>query len=37
MGFNAYFSYGLVLGMKIPWETALGIVFLSGIYLLFYL
>ncbi|APW66106.1 MULTISPECIES: NCS2 family permease [Arcobacteraceae] len=31
MGLNAYFSYGLVLGMKIPWETALGIVFLSGI------
>jgi len=31
MGLNAYFSYGLVLGMKIPWQTALGIVFLSGI------
>jgi len=31
MGLNAFFSYGLVLGMKIPWETALGIVFLSGI------
>ncbi len=31
MGLNAYFSYGLVLGMKIPWETALGVVFLSGI------
>ncbi|AXH15490.1 guanine permease [Malaciobacter mytili LMG 24559] len=31
MGLNAYFSYGLVLGMKIPWETALGIVFLSGL------
>ena len=31
MGLNAYFSYGLVLGMEIPWETALGIVFLSGI------
>ena len=31
MGLNAYFSYGLVLGMKIPWETALGIVFLSGV------
>jgi AGZA family xanthine/uracil permease-like MFS transporter len=31
MGLNAYFSYGLVLGMKIPWETALGIVFISGI------
>jgi AGZA family xanthine/uracil permease-like MFS transporter len=31
MGLNAYFSYGLVLGMKIPWQTGLGIVFLSGI------
>jgi len=31
MGLNAFFSYGLVLGMKIPWETALGIVFLSGV------
>ncbi len=31
MGLNAYFSYGLVLGMKMPWETALGIVFLSGL------
>lgn len=35
MGLNAYFSYGLVLGMKIPWETALGIVFLSGIIFVF--
>ncbi|AXX87598.1 NCS2 family permease [Malaciobacter marinus] len=31
MGLNAYFSYGLVLGMNIPWQTALGIVFLSGV------
>lgn len=31
MGLNAYFSYGLVLGMKLPWQTALGVVFLSGI------
>ncbi|QDF29430.1 NCS2 family permease [Halarcobacter anaerophilus] len=31
MGLNAYFSYGLVLGMKIPWQTALGIVFISGL------
>ena len=31
MGLNAYFTYGLVLGMKIPWQTALGIVFLSGV------
>ena len=31
MGLNAYFSYGLVLGMKLPWQTALGIVFISGL------
>ncbi len=31
MGLNAYFSYGLVLGMGIAWQTALGIVFLSGL------
>ena len=31
MGLNAYFTFGLVLGMKVPWQTALGIVFLSGI------
>jgi len=31
MGLNAYFTFGLVLGMKIPWQTALGIVFVSGI------
>ena len=30
MGLNAYFTFGLVLGMKIPWQTALGIVFISG-------
>ncbi|NPA50251.1 MAG: NCS2 family permease [Epsilonproteobacteria bacterium] len=31
MGLNAYFTYGLVLGMKIPWQSALGIVFISGV------
>jgi AGZA family xanthine/uracil permease-like MFS transporter len=31
MGLNAYFAYGLVLGMKLPWQTALGVVFISGI------
>ncbi|NLK66558.1 MAG: NCS2 family permease [Campylobacteraceae bacterium] len=30
MGLNAYFTFGLVQGMGIPWETALGVVFLSG-------
>jgi len=31
MGLNAYFSYGLVLGIGLAWQTALGVVFLSGI------
>ena len=35
MGLNAYFSYGLVLGMKLPWQTALGVVFISGIVFVF--
>jgi len=30
MGINAYFTFGLVLGMKIPWQSALGVVFISG-------
>lgn len=30
MGLNAYFTYTVVKGMGIPWETALGAVFLSG-------
>jgi len=31
MGLNAFFAYTLVLDGKIKWETALGIVFLSGL------
>lgn len=31
MGLNAYFTYAVVKGMGIPWQTALGAVFLSGI------
>jgi AGZA family xanthine/uracil permease-like MFS transporter len=31
MGLNAFFAYGVVLGMKQPWEVALGAVFLSGL------
>jgi len=30
MGLNAYFAYTVVLGLKIPWQTALGAVFISG-------
>ncbi|WP_180762687.1 NCS2 family permease [Helicobacter sp. 12S02232-10] len=31
MGLNAYFTYGLVQGMGLSWQQALGAVFLSGI------
>ncbi|WP_192036823.1 NCS2 family permease [Halomonas sp. YLGW01] len=31
MGLNAFFTYGVVLGMGYSWETALGAVFLSGV------
>ena len=31
MGLNAFFTYGVVLGMGYTWEAALGAVFLSGV------
>lgn len=31
MGLNAFFTYGVVLGMGIPWQAALMAVFLSGV------
>jgi adenine/guanine/hypoxanthine permease len=31
MSLNAYFTYSVCLGMGIPWRTALGAVFLSGV------
>jgi AGZA family xanthine/uracil permease-like MFS transporter len=31
MGLNAYFTYTVVKGMDVPWQTALGAVFLSGL------
>lgn len=31
MGLNAFFTFSAVLGMKVPWEVALGAVFWSGI------
>jgi AGZA family xanthine/uracil permease-like MFS transporter len=31
MGLNAYFTYTVVIGMGVPWQTALGCVFLSGV------
>ncbi|MGL4308228.1 NCS2 family permease [Cetobacterium sp. SF1] len=32
MGLNAFFTYTLVLGKGVPWETALGVVFISGLF-----
>lgn len=31
MSLNAYFTYAVCQGMHIPWQTALGVVFLSGV------
>ena len=31
MGLNAYFTYTVVLKMGVPWQTALGAVFISGV------
>ena len=31
MGLNAFFTYGVVLGLGHPWQTALGAVFVSGV------
>lgn len=31
MGINAFFTFSLILGQKIPWQTALGMVFWAGV------
>jgi len=31
MGLNAYFAYAVCIKMHVPWQTALGAVFLSGV------
>lgn len=31
MGLNAYFTFGVVKGMGMPWQVALGAVFISGL------
>ena len=31
MSLNAYFTYSVVLARHVPWQTALGVVFLSGL------
>lgn len=34
MGLNAFFAFSLVLGKQVTWQTALGVVFLSGVFFL---
>jgi adenine/guanine/hypoxanthine permease len=31
MGLNAFFTFSIILGQKVPWQTALGIVFWAGV------
>ncbi|MFT8813473.1 MAG: NCS2 family permease, partial [Oenococcus sp.] len=31
LGINAFFAYSVVIGMKVPWQTALAAVFIAGI------
>ncbi len=31
MGLNAFFTFTIILGQKVPWQTALGIVFWAGV------
>jgi len=30
MGLNAFAAYGVILGMKLPWPTVMGIIFIEG-------
>jgi AGZA family xanthine/uracil permease-like MFS transporter len=34
MSLNAYFTYVVCLGMRVPWRTALGVIFFSGVFFL---
>jgi len=34
MSLNAYFTYSVCLGMHIAWQTALGVIFFSGVFFL---
>jgi adenine/guanine/hypoxanthine permease len=31
MGLNAFFTYTIIIGQQVPWQTALGIVFWAGV------
>jgi AGZA family xanthine/uracil permease-like MFS transporter len=32
MSLNAYFAYVVCMGMHVPWRTALGVIFISGVF-----
>jgi len=34
MSLNAYFTYTVCMGMHVPWQTALGVIFFSGVFFL---
>lgn len=34
MGLNAFVAFGLILGQKIPWQTAMGMIFWAGVFFL---
>jgi AGZA family xanthine/uracil permease-like MFS transporter len=34
MSLNAYFTYQVCLAMHVPWQTALGVIFFSGVFFL---
>ncbi len=34
MSLNAYFAYSVCMGMHVPWRTALGVIFFSGVFFL---
>jgi adenine/guanine/hypoxanthine permease len=31
MGLNAFLAYGVIMGMNVPWPTAMGIIFVEGV------
>ncbi len=31
MGLNAFLAFGIVLGMKLPWQVAMGVIFIEGV------
>src|ERR671926_667859 len=31
MGLNAFFAFTIILGQRVPWQTALGIIFWAGV------